>query len=62
MTNEKEKAGMQGTGTGTAAEAQESADECAAIKDPVRRTLCQVCGLPVLGEAPFCKDHEPPVP
>ncbi len=35
---------------------------CDDIGDPVRRTLCKACGLPVLGEAPFCKDHEPPVP
>jgi hypothetical protein len=35
---------------------------CAHIEDPVRRALCHVCGLPVVGEAPFCKDHEPPVP
>jgi hypothetical protein len=37
-------------------------DLCADIKDPVRRTLCRVCKVPVVGEAPFCKDHEPPVP
>lgn len=37
-------------------------DVCAEIEDPVRRGLCRVCGLPVVGEAPFCKDHEPPVP
>jgi hypothetical protein len=24
--------------------------------------LCRVCNAPVIGEAPFCKDHEPPVP
>jgi hypothetical protein len=62
MTDEKEKAGTQGTEAGTAAGAEGSADECSAIKDPVRRTLCKACGLPVVGEAPFCKDHEPPVP
>jgi hypothetical protein len=38
------------------------ADPCAHIEDPVQRALCKVCGLPVIGEAPFCKDHEPPVP
>lgn len=43
------------------AEAQ-AADPCADIKDPVRRGLCRVCQAPVVGEAPFCKDHEPPVP
>ena len=40
----------------------ESEDVCKDIKDPVRRGLCKVCGLPVIGEAPFCKDHELPVP
>jgi hypothetical protein len=37
-------------------------DECADIRDPVRRALCKVCNAPVMGNAPFCKDHEPPVP
>lgn len=40
----------------------ESGDPCVDIKDPVRRSLCRVCQVPVVGEAPFCKDHEPPVP
>ncbi len=40
----------------------EDVDECAGIEDPVRRGLCKVCGMPVIGEAPFCKDHEFPVP
>lgn len=40
----------------------ESENVCKDIKDPVRRGLCKVCGLPVIGEAPFCKDHELPVP
>ena len=35
---------------------------CADIHDPVRRSLCKVCNMPVVGEAPFCKEHEPPVP
>jgi hypothetical protein len=39
-----------------------TADPCADIKDPVRKGLCRVCQVPVIGEAPFCKDHEPPVP
>lgn len=42
--------------------ASEEVDECASIQDPVRRGLCKVCQAPVIGEAPFCKDHEPPVP
>jgi hypothetical protein len=37
-------------------------DPCANITDPVRRGLCRVCQAPVIGEAPFCKEHEPPVP
>ncbi len=40
----------------------EEADECASIQDPVRRGLCQVCHKPVIGLAPFCQEHEPPVP
>jgi hypothetical protein len=35
---------------------------CENIDDPIRRGLCKVCNMPVVGEAPFCKDHEPPVP
>lgn len=57
MSEEKEKH------AGHESEAHEhSKDVCGDIGDPVRRTLCKVCGLPVIGEAPFCKDHEPPVP
>ncbi len=37
-------------------------EACGDITDPVRRGLCKICGIPVVGEAPFCKDHEPPVP
>lgn len=37
-------------------------DECAGIDDPIRRGLCRVCQAPVVGEAPFCREHEPPVP
>jgi hypothetical protein len=37
-------------------------DACGDINDPIRRGLCRMCGMPVVGEAPFCKDHEPPVP
>ncbi|MBI5250727.1 MAG: hypothetical protein HY912_14650 [Desulfomonile tiedjei] len=40
----------------------ESEVDCASIHDPVRRALCRVCKAPVIGEAPFCKEHEPPVP
>jgi hypothetical protein len=37
-------------------------ETCDDIEDPVRRGLCKVCQTPVLGAAPFCKEHEPPVP
>jgi hypothetical protein len=47
----------------TAASSQgQSGAACDTIDDPVRRSLCKVCGVPLVGEAPFCKDHEPPVP
>jgi hypothetical protein len=45
-----------------AKERHEKDDECASISDPIRRNLCRVCQKPVIGEAPFCKDHEFPVP
>jgi hypothetical protein len=41
---------------------EQAGDPCAHIKDPVRRGLCRVCQLPVVGEAPFCKDYEAPAP
>ncbi len=37
-------------------------EACGDIDDPIRRGLCKICNMPVVGEAPFCKDHEPPVP
>lgn len=40
----------------------QAGDPCAHIEDPVRRGLCRICQVPVVGEAPFCRDHEPPVP
>jgi hypothetical protein len=43
-------------------EAGKGADPCEGIQDPVRRGLCKACGLPVIGHAPFCKEHEMPVP
>jgi len=43
-------------------QAETAEDPCAGINDPVRRGLCRVCQVPVIGEAPFCKDHEPPTP
>jgi hypothetical protein len=42
--------------------AEPTKDPCAGITDPVRRGLCRVCQAPVVGQAPFCKDHEPPTP
>ena len=41
---------------------QREGEACGDIADPIRRGLCKVCDMPVVGEAPFCKDHEPPVP
>lgn len=62
MSDKKESS----LGKDTDAESKSSSDlvdnPCADIKDPVRRALCRVCQAPVIGEAPFCKDHEPPVP
>lgn len=55
--NQEREPGLQ---SGSAGET--TADPCVDIKDPVRRTFCRVCQAPVIGEAPFCKHHEPPVP
>lgn len=52
--------GRESYGSQPAARAER--DDCANIADPVRRTLCKVCNAPVVGNAPFCQDHEPPVP
>jgi hypothetical protein len=43
-------------------EEKHEGEACGDITDPLRRGLCKVCGMPVVGEAPFCKDHEFPVP
>jgi hypothetical protein len=40
----------------------EGAGPCERISDPVRKGLCKACELPVIGEAPFCKDFENIVP
>jgi hypothetical protein len=37
-------------------------DPCLDIKDSVRKGLCRVCQTPLIGEAPFCNEYEPPVP
>jgi len=37
-------------------------EACDDISDPIRRSLCKVCNMPVIGDAPFCHEHEPPVP
>lgn len=58
---DEEKAKTEETGPMGSAET-EKVDPCADITDPIRRGLCRVCQMPVAGEAPFCKDHEPPVP
>jgi hypothetical protein len=49
-------------GDATAPSGAQTTDPYADIKDPIRRGLCRVCQMPAVGEAPFCKDHEPPVP
>jgi hypothetical protein len=43
-------------------EKKEEGPRCDDINDPVRKGLCKVCGTPVLNMAPFCQDHDPPVP
>ena len=43
-------------------EGTRAGEACDDITDPIRRGLCKVCGMPVLGAAPFCQEHEPPVP
>jgi len=45
-----------------ASEEVRQGEACGNFADPIRRGLCKVCNIPVVGEAPFCKDHEPPVP
>lgn len=57
QSNQKQVAGSREEGFGS-----DAGVNCESIQDPVRRTLCKACGLPVVGEVPFCKDHEPPVP
>ena len=39
---------------------REQGDVCGNINDPIRTGLCKVCNMPVVGEAPFCKDHSRP--
>jgi hypothetical protein len=58
---DEKKSQVEETAPPGSTEAQ-AGDPCAHITDPVRRGLCRVCQVPVVGEAPFCKDHEPPVP
>jgi DNA-binding protein HU-beta len=47
------KGSVRGDGTGPV-------DKCGSVEGSVRRLLCRVCGLPVLGELPFCKEHAIP--
>jgi DNA-binding protein HU-beta len=35
-------------------------DDCASVEGSIRKLMCRVCGLPVLGELPFCKEHAIP--
>jgi len=58
---DEKKNQVEATAAAGSSEAQ-AGDPCAHIEDPVRKGLCRVCQVPVVGEAPFCKDHEPPVP
>lgn len=30
---------------------------CDDIPSPVRRSLCKACSAPVIGAAPFCREH-----
>jgi hypothetical protein len=62
MSERDEKKSQVEESTAAGSSETQAADPCADIKDPVRRGLCRVCQAPVIGEAPFCKDHEPPVP
>jgi nucleoid DNA-binding protein len=52
------RAPRAGAGRGASA----TSPACDDISDPIRRAMCKVCGMPVLGELPFCREHEPPVP
>jgi hypothetical protein len=62
MSEGEEKTGQVEEPAPSGSTEVKAADPCADIKDPVRRGLCRVCQKPVIREAPFCKDHEPPVP
>ncbi len=62
MSDRNEKRGqIEETAPAGSKEAR-AAGPRAHIEDRVRRVLCRVCQIPVVGEAPFCKDHELPVP
>lgn len=60
MSEREEKIGQEASASGP--EERKPTDPCTGIRDPVRRGLCRVCQAPVVGEAPFCTDHELPVP
>lgn len=62
MTETEFRPSREETQRTAGSESERTGPACDAIDDPVRRGLCKVCGLPVVGEAPFCKDHEYPVP
>ena len=62
MSETEEKSGQAKPTASSGTTEPQATDPCAHIMDPVRRGLCRVCQAPVIGEAPFCKDHEPPVP
>ena len=61
MTTHEEESTRKTQGTEEGISRTEQGQACDDIEDPVRRSLCKVCEMPVIGEAPFCKDHMPPV-
>ena len=34
-------------------------DVCATVEGPMKKILCKVCGLPAIGDLPFCREHRP---
>lgn len=62
MSEYEDRTQEQEMGEGAGRSGSGSKDDCETIRDPVRRTLCKACGLPLVGQAPFCRDRELPVP
>lgn len=40
------------------AEVEEAHDPCADPEGMLDKVMCKVCGLPGVGDLPFCKDHQ----